>query len=259
MHRVIIYSILILIAASCSEVPVVLPEKPSVTAGKVILVEDVTGVDCSNCPRAVRRLEEIGAQFPGSLVLVGIHGSQQTAPIPDKSLYDFRNDDAIFLEEYLKPWNGKPSAIFNRRQFSDEQNFGISLLTRFQPKVEELLQEPLFIEITPTYSYDAETRALRLTAQVENVFGGILEGDYKISAMILESHIIDYQLDADFGNYDPNYEHNHVLRDVISNVTGDDFASAMVPGEVLSKTWDYTIPTDEQGLWNDENLEVVAK
>jgi len=258
MYKAIIFIIVAISAISCEEVPVTLPEPASVTPGKVILIEDVTGVDCSNCPRAVRRLEEIGAQFPGSIILVGIHGSQQTAPIPDKSVYDFRNDDAIFLEEYLKPWNGKPSAIFNRRQFTDEQNFGISLVARFQPRVEELLQEPLFIEITPSYSYDSETRALRLTAEVENVFGTVLEGDFKISAMILESHIIDYQLDSDFGGYDPNYEHNHVLRDVISNVTGDDFAAAMVPGEVLTKTWNYTVPTDDQGLWNDENLELVV-
>ncbi len=258
MQKGILIILLTTLILGCTEVMVELPGKTIATIGKVILVEDVTGVDCSNCPRAAAKLEEIAEEFQGSVIVLGIHGKQQAAPIPDKSKYDFRNEDAAKLEEYLKPWAGKPAAIFNRRQFDNEENFGISLISKFQPRIEELLKEPKTLDIEPSKEYNEETRELTINVDVIPLID--LTGDFFITVLISESHINDYQLDADYegGGYNPEYEHNHVLRDVITNTIGDELASTLNKNELITKNWTYTIPDSDGGLWKVENLDIVV-
>jgi len=231
----------------CEEVPVVVPDKMIIDSGKTILIEDVTGVDCSNCPAAVERLEEISEDYPGNIILVGVHGIQQSAPIPEKSKYDFRNEDAAIIENYLRPWAGKPAASFNRIQFDGQENLSISSITAFSERAEEALSIPQTISIETSKQYNENNRILTINAGVSALED--LTGDFFATVMITESHIIDYQLDPAFGGYDPNYEHNHVLRDIITSPTGDQISTELLKGEVLSKTWTYQVPTSEEGLW----------
>ena len=256
INKYIAILILSLVAISCQEVPVVLPEPSIFDTGKTILIEDVTGVDCSNCPRAAKRLEEIADQFEGNIIIVGVHGDQQTEPIKDRSKYDFRNEDARALENYLRPWAGKPASAFNRIQFEGVENFALSSIGEYQARVEELLAIPQTVFIGLEKDYDPDTRELTITADVTPLTD--LEGNFYFTVMITESHIIDYQLDQDFGDYNPEYEHNHVLRDIITDTFGERFVDSFTKEESLSKQWTYTIPTTDDGLWVEENLEIIV-
>ena len=259
MNRLIIYFVIILVTMGCTETPVILPEKVEPASGKVVLLEDLTGVDCSNCPQAALRLEEIADEFPGSILVVGIHGTQQTKPI-EGSKYDFRNEDAVFLEEYLRPWLGKPAVAFNRRRFSDQQgsNGNLSLIgvTQIATRTEEILQEQQTVNIESTYDWvNEEERTIEIFAGIKALED--LEGDFNVNVLITESHIIDAQNNALTGGIDLDYEHNHVLRDVISNTTGEQLDTILVKDELINKSWTYTIPQTPDGLWVIENLEVI--
>jgi len=194
----IIYTLLVFIVIGCTETPVVLPQKLDPASGKVVLLEDLTGVDCSNCPQAALRLEEIAEEFSGSIIVVGIHGTQQTKPI-EGSNYDFRNEDAIFLEEYLRPWLGKPAVAFNRRRFSDQQgaNGNLSLIgvTQIATRTEELLLERQTVNIESTFTWlNEEERTIEIFAGIKALED--LEGEFNVNVMITESHIIDAQNNA---------------------------------------------------------------
>lgn len=258
--------ILILIFATilfvgCEEVPVYLPPPGVTTSGKVILVEDLTGVECSNCPAAAQRLEEIVAEAPESVIVVGIHGDQQTKPYTSsdgelRSKYDFRNEDASFLEEYLKPWLGKPAIAFDRRQFEGQQNLSISGVQNIRPRIEQQLAEPQVLNIESDYTYDTLTRVINIDIGVIPLVN--LEGNFFTTVLVTESHIIDYQLSSLFPGWNPMYEHQHVLRDVITQQQGDPLEQTLNIGELYSKSISYEIPTDDQGLWIVENLEFVV-
>lgn len=255
IHLTTLVLALAIIAISCQEVPVVLPEPSIFDTNKTILVEDVTGVDCSNCPRAAERLDEIAKQFEGNVIIVGIHGDQQSAPIKDKSKYDFRHEDARILENYLRPWAGKPASAFNRVQFDGEENFALSTISAYQARVEELLAIPQTLFVGIDKEYNPDTRELTIDAEVIPLVD--LEGDFHFTVMITESHIIDYQLDPAFGGYDPDYEHNHVLRDVVTTATGDKFSEVLIKDEPVTQRWRYTIPSTDDGLWVLENLDII--
>ena len=53
---------------------------------KNIYIEDITGVQCPNCPRATERIKEIKGIFPGSVVSVALYTSNfpgLTLPKPE--------------------------------------------------------------------------------------------------------------------------------------------------------------------------------
>lgn len=234
----------------CNELPVELPDTPIPKTGKVILLEDVTGVGCSNCPRAAKRLEEIKALYPEQVIILGIHGTQQTEPYTE-SAYDFRNEDAIFMEEHLRPFLGKPAVAFNRRQFPDEQNLSLSNRAQFQPKAEELLTEEQTVSIA--------TRVDTVDNRTIEIYTGItplldMQGDYYISVMIAESGIIDYQLDADYGGYNPEYVHNHVLRDIVTQPLGQSIGSAIEKNKTINRSWTYDLHPE----WDMSNIEIIV-
>jgi len=83
-----------------------------------------------------------------------------------------------------------------------------------------------------------------------------LEGEFKLTIMLTESEIIDAQKDV--SEVVKDYEHNHVLRDIITNFEGDSFADKLIKDIPVTKTYTYTIPEDEDGLWNEDHIEVVA-
>lgn len=254
MNKLVPFIIILIITAGCTETPVVLPPPIVPAEGKVILLEDLTGVDCPNCPLVAARLEELLKEFEKEVVVVGIHGTQLTAPI-EGSKYDFRNEDAILLEEYLKPFSGKPAVAYNRRQFEGENNLSLGGTNNIAIRTEELLLEPQTINIDVTYELNEETREIKIFAGVAAL--NDMTGDFNITALVTESHIIDAQTDGASASILTDFEHNHVLRDVISNTTGDPLSTELKQGQILSKSWTYTIPKHDE-LWVLDNLEFVV-
>lgn len=253
MKNVLIIFVISILFFSCEEVPVKIPEFEPITTGRVVLVEELTGVACSNCPAGAARLASIQETYPDNVVVIGIHGILLAEPLPE-SKYDFRNEDATELEAWLgNP--PKPSAVVNRVRF--EELFGdwsILLVNQWAGFIEQELEKEQELNLGISKEYDAETRELTITVSALPLMD--LSGDFKVSVLLTEGHIIDPQLDPTTTIVD--YEHNHVLREVITNTTGDFFANELVKNEVITKTYKFTIPDDGDGLWNIEHLEIVS-
>ena len=249
----ILFSLLILFSA-CEEKMVEIPMFKPPTTGKVVLVEELTGVRCPNCPAGSARLAAILELFPDNMIVVGIHGTDLTKPL-DESKYDFRSDAAIELENFLKPYLGKPAAYFNRIFFDElGGDWGNSFNGQWQGYVERELEKPQVMELSITKSYNPETRLLQLT------IGALaleeLNGEFKLTIMLTEGEIEDAQDDQN--TVIDDYIHDHVLREIITNFDGDAFASKLEPGKIVKQIYNYTIPEDDNGLWNDDHIEVVA-
>ncbi len=256
MKNIIYLLAVVFMMISCEEKMVIIPEFEPIDSGKVVYVEELTGVRCPNCPTGSARLESIQALYPDNVVIVAIHGIDLAKPL-DESKYDFRNEDAADLEIFLKDWLGKPSAYFNRERFQEleaEGLWGHPASGQWQTYVERELEKPQVMEVTIVKTFDPITRVLDVTVAalpLENI-----SGEFKVSIMLTESDIIDAQ--DDVGNIIEEYEHNHVLRDVITNFDGDSFASQFTKDQAQTKTYTYTIPDDGTGLWNPEHIEIIA-
>lgn len=254
MKNILILFSLVILFSACEEKMVVIPPPPPPPEGKVILVEELTGVRCPNCPAGSERLASILSLYPNNVVIVGIHGTDLTKPL-DESKYDFRNEDAIELENFLKPYLGKPAAYFNR-VFFDELggDWGNSFNGQWQGYVERELEKPQVLDLILETTYDPDTRILDIT--IGALLLEDLNGEFKLTIMLTESEIVDAQDDQN--TVIDDYVHKHVLRDIITNFDGDQFADKFEKNVPIPRKYTYTIPIDENGLWNDDHVEVVA-
>lgn len=240
---------------ACEEVPVEIPKSDVSLSGKTVLLEDLTGVRCPNCPSGAKAIKGIVDKYPDNVISVAIHGSFLCRPIVKEgyeSKYDFRNDASAFLEEYLMPFPSKPAAYFNRVQkdpniFGNTQVGGVWL-----QRVEEELAKEQVIEIKASSKYDEATRTATINTGV--IANKDLEGTFQLSIMVLENKIIDAQSDQD--KIIKDYEHNHVLMDMVTEYAGDAIGSKLNQGTSLTKAYTYKVP-ESDGRWIPENMSFV--
>ena len=90
--------------------------EPFVPSGnRVVLLEEITGKGCTNCPKGSREIENLLVQFPDNLVVVSNHSgffaNPQFFPLGQ---YDLRTEEGEFLYSYLGPNLGYPAGVVNR-------------------------------------------------------------------------------------------------------------------------------------------------
>jgi len=244
--------ITVLILSACTEKEIIIPPFEPIISDRVVLVEEVTGVRCPNCPSGSAKITSLIEQFPDQVIAVGIHGSFLTAPYSD-SRFDFRHEAARELENFLKPWEGKPAAFVNRKKFPNEALLSISEFDLLSTYVAQELNEPHTLEITMSTDYNDLTRELEVNLGIIPLAD--LSGDFRLSMMLAENHILDKQ--ANVGELIDAYEHNHVLRAMLTAFNGDSYASNFNTGELSNVSFSYTIPS-EDGIWIPDNMEVIA-
>ena len=234
---------------SCKEPEIIIPPLEVETSGKTVLIEELTGVRCPNCPSANARLEAIQTLYGDQVIVIGIHGELLTTPL-DESQYDFRNQAAIQLENNYKPFIGKPSVVINRKLHPAFDLLANPVQSQWQSIVEDELQLEQEISITMDILPDNENFILNV---------GVLPliditSPIDIHVYLTESHLIDAQEDVD--RIIPDYEHNHVLRKTMTNLPGEQISESMTANQVVNYSLTIT-PDDLNTSWIKENLELV--
>lgn len=255
INKIFIFVIAAITIYSCNEIMLNIEDPVIPESDRVVLIEELTGASCPNCPKGSAAIEFILSQFPGKVAVVGIHGDFLAQPIKDKSKYDFRNQKAKDLENWLKPWYGKPAATTNRILTEDDQEpYAISSPDLWYAEVAKELQKPHQMNILLAVDYDENKRTIDLDVTAIPLVD--LAGNYNISVYLTESDIIDAQSNG--SEYVEDYEHKHVLMDMMTNATGDSFGSNLTANDVIKKKFPtYPLPVRE-GLFNPEKMEVVV-
>lgn len=238
-----------LLMTSCNEEPVSIPDFVIPQTDKVVLIEDLTGVRCPNCPKGAAAIEAILNKYQGKVVAVGIHGGFLTTPLPN-SKYDFRNPKAIELEEFLKPYIGKPAAQVNRIKFPDQDFASIDAIELWENYIDQELKKEQEMEIVLKHTYDAVTKKIELSVTAGSLINE--SGTFNISVFITENKIIDPQETK--GAIIELFEHNHVLRDMLTSAKGDFLTSNISKGQSIQKSFAYTLPPNMK----PENAEIVV-
>ena len=238
---------------SCKEIPITITDPAIPESDRIVLIEELTGASCSNCPKGSATIESILAKYPGKVLAVGVHGKFLSYPTT-KSRFDFRNPKARDLELWFKGWQGKPTASVNR---SVDPSSGLIVQDNpdlWQAGVERELQKPHVMNILLDSKYNRDSRQIDL--EVAAIPLTDLAGNYNISIYLTESKIVDAQ--ADGTEIVEEFEFNHVLMDMMTNHDGDVFGSDMTKNKILKRNYTYTLPTGAAGLWNPENMEIIV-
>lgn len=249
----LVYTLLVISSlVSCHEQPVIIPPFEPVVSNRVVLIEELTGVKCPNCPSGAAKLEALRTLYPNNMVTVAVHGDFLSDPLPE-SKYDFRNADAKALEQKLG-WLGKPAAVFNRIHFDDAEYQGIDDVELWQDYLETLLLEPQEVNLNVKSSYDENTG--NATFDITGLSNIDEINDFKVVVMLTESEIEDAQENQ--GVIIEEYTHNHVLRKIVTDLDGLSFTNELKVGTPFSKTIFANLPETLDGQWNSEHIEVVA-
>ncbi len=251
MKKPILYLIAcFFLIVGCEEnMPVIPPVGPQDSGNRVVLIEEFTGVRCVNCPEGSAELENLLALNPNNLVVVSIHASGSFAiPLPD-SKYDFRTEEGEQILSLLGEPLGYPSAVVNRKKFGDatyqkgKNEWGALV-------AEELQQEPV-ANLNLEANYSPNERALSVDLTILPLQD--MQGDHRVTVMILENGIIDYQ-DTLEGKV-ADYKHKHVMRKTLTNPTGSSISDDnLLEGQPFEKSFSYILPNE----WVDENCSVIA-
>ncbi len=248
---------ILIISSGCMEVmPTVLPVG-TITSDRVVLLEEFTGVGCSGCPAGSAEIENLLSIYPDNLIAVSIHAghfaseSQWNA----NQRYDLRSPDGERLaEEYfggVPP--AFPSATINREL--SETNRLYVLSERWSSSIAKELAEGSSVDLKISRFYDKESRKLEIDLTVLAL--SALPADVRVSVIITESGIVDYQVDnnAPGDGWIPEYVHKHVLRDMITPFDGKVISSSGIAlTESLTKSFSTVLPDN----FVAENCEVIA-
>jgi hypothetical protein len=278
-------SVLLLSLVACEEVPPLINYEESkslkdttyvlsivpVAEPKNVLLEDVSGVKCVNCPDATVIAKSIMAAFPGRAFTTVMHPnlnslSSFVSPITKaghESKYDFRTDDAKEILELCGIPGALPRGFINRRKFSDQPNRFIGR-TDWYVKCEQEIQRttPVNIDIESTFD-DAKQEGI---AKVKFTYTAAVTNKQYFSILLIEDSIIDvqeYQDPITFEvKYNNQYVHMFVLRDVVTFAQGDvvakDTATSFVPGRVFEKEYKYTMNVSDLIKVNPKNAKLLV-
>ena len=189
-------------------------------------VEKYTGPKCPNCPAADVTLDAAHQQYGERLVLVSVnHPTGQGIPFPNQP--DMRTDDGTTWDKY---WgiNAIPAAYINRRtamQYSGS-------MTNITADIGSAIAESPVVGVS--------VAATDASIEVNLVFAQSYTDPLTLTLAVVEDSLVYRQINGD--EIVDDYVHNHMLRDVITDVWGADVDCTGAAGEARKGTLSYTLP-----------------
>ncbi|HEU4719118.1 MAG TPA: Omp28-related outer membrane protein [Bacteroidia bacterium] len=202
-----------------------------------ILIEDVTGHTCVNCPSAAKVIDSLEHLYPGQIVPVAVHFgffAQPTQPAGTWPAGAFSEDFRVTAEDAdydaifgCSSWS-LPNGLVNRTGYPSNIP---SPAPTWSSTGAAILSTPMsaYLKITPTYTASSHT----LNVQVSGEMMRDTTGTYLLALYLVEDSLTGYQLDNSVSlGYDSNYVFNHVFRGCINtpgSIIGDTVLSGTIP------------------------------
>lgn len=242
-----LFALASLLFTTCKEKPITIPELS--VGERRVLVEELTGVKCQNCPDGAALLNNLSNQFGENLIVVSIHAAGfYSVPYADNK-YDFRTPEGTELANFLGTALGFPAASINRKLVPPETELYLAPGIWTGLIAQELKEEPslgIFIES------DFNPQNRKLEVSVNLAAETALSGEHRLTVLLTQDSIQDLQLVGTTKVYD--YYHRHVLRTTLTQPTGNVIAEALTPDAVVNKQFSITLPAD----WDAKHCNVIA-
>ncbi len=232
------------------------PETPQT---RKMLAEEFTGVSCPPCPAGHAAMRSITASQNDNMIIIAYHifNYAQANPVEKDgqklSKYDFRTQDATDVaNSVLGGLGGMPEAAFDRTLYKDKHlSSRIEWHAAADARAAAQTTTPVNIHITSTY--DATT--LEATVRVKLAYTDDVNFKQTLTLAVIEDSIIDAQKYED--KIEKDYVHEHVLRDIVTPVTGV-LIPAKVDPKVAGRVYERTFKVPIKTEWHAEHCKLVA-
>lgn len=232
---------------------------PLETPVQRVLLEDYTGHQCGNCPRAALKAAELSQQHGDRLVVVATHVGYYARLTPPHYTYDFRTTagnelNTVFGVDVL----GLPQGMINRTPPPNGTSPAVSDGV-WSSRVADAVTNPVEqqLALTPVYSPATRTLLLKMRAKYLVAKPG---RTYRLVLNVLEDSIQRWQVDysitdpANPHKDDSTYYHRHVLRASPLGTFGVVDVKSPQAGQLVDAYVRYELPAD----WNDHHCALVA-
>lgn len=188
---------------------------------KVLLI-DFTGHTCKSCPKAHRTIDQIHDLYGEQVIPIAFHlGYFARAQSEGKFSTDFNTDEGSVLETFYEFVSFPIGLVnkLNKESLSPYANWASETATFIEDKAD--------IAISASSEFTEATGIASVEIELTDVSASGLSSDtnLKLAVYLVESHIISWQKDEDSDPMDvEDYEHNHVFRDAIGSVWGEDIS-----------------------------------
>lgn len=218
---------------------------------KVALIEDLSGVRCTNCPDANVTAKDIQSKNPGKVVVVTLFPSSLktfTTPYPGEDTLVTQDAEYIMTSIMSTP-TGLPNGAVDRKKFDGEP-----AITIRETKWEKYVNDQLLLKSAVNTDLDviAKPDERKLIANIKATFTKKFDHPVFLTLMLLESDIESKQ-DTRTGEKD-DYIHHHVLRKCITPFNGVELAPNVEIGRVFEKGFEIKVPEK----YNFANCSVVV-
>jgi hypothetical protein len=192
------------------------PEGVPIT--KKVLLEEMTGHKCGNCPEATETAYRLYKEtYPDQVILVGLHAGPLASFTPTASKYftDFTTPDGDEIYETMNPGGVVPFGMVDREVRNTNAN-------AWPNAVAERLQVPPVAGIRVVNCYEIDS--VQVGTVIDLKFLEDISKETYLNVWLIEDKVIDWQKDyrAPGGKVDlEDYEHHQVFRQAINSPFGE--------------------------------------
>ncbi len=221
---------------------------PTVQAKQVLLI-DITGVRCNNCPRAAEKAFEIEEANPNKLQILAIYPNYGTLSKPWPNMDTLVTKDADDLVGTLGTVTNLPLGIidnvsYNGKFLIDENSWSIVV---DQQKVKST---PINLMLNAKWLPDEDKGRVEIKAIANASIPSSTKLNWVIA--ILEDDMVGWQSTAN--GVEETYKFKHVLRKLVTSAYGDPLTIGMPAGFTTEKH--YYIP--RVAKWKSDKLSCMV-
>lgn len=259
---------LVVIFSACKEIPPFISFEPpiellndtSYVSSQVpaaedlnVLIEDISGVRCSNCPDAAKVAHDLLDQNPNRVVVSTIHPELLTTfTFPFSGEQDFRTDAGTnIVSELIGEPLGLPAGALNRTKFTGESFVAMSE-RNWPGHMATLLAQKSKVNLE--FNVDADTSNRKATASMKVIFTEPIPDPVHLTVFVTESHIVQSQSTVDQGKV-KDYEHNFILRSVVTPYFGVKLRDRI---DKRGRTISGDLEIELDPTWKLKNCSIVA-
>lgn len=226
----------------------VLDYKPLIPEGadiNRILLEDYTGMQCSNCPRAAAKAQTLLDSHGERLIVVSIHAGYFARPLGE---HDLRTAAGEAYNAYFKV-SSNPQGIMNRTPYNGSAFYS---MYQWDEVIKSIpLTAPVSLDLNVAYTPDKRTFSLDM--EIKRYHPSPKE-DVDLVIWLVEDSISTKQIIED-GSLVDNYMQRHVLRDALNGIWGEPVSLPAQNGQSATIRKDGFVLAES---FNDKNCSVVA-
>ena len=194
-------------------------------------VEKYTGPKCTNCPLADATLDAVHETYNHQMVIVAInHPTGQGEPFAGQP--DMRTEDGSAWDAYFGI-NSIPAAFVNRN--TDKPFLGAMNTIGDEVGTVVATSPVVAIEGESLFS-GADVNQAEITVNLQ--FVQAYTSPLTLTLALIEDSLVYWQL-LPSGTKQDDYVHNHMLRDVITDLWGTDIDCTGAAGEARTATFRY--------------------